>query len=412
MNWPRPVTLSVLLAALPALSSAQAFAQAPPTGAELLEKALRRAATAKGDTEGLRRDLLALTRLYPCTPVHRKAAEALTELPSPLDKLDAEKISAELRTFLSVPGLVALARAHDRAVAAVAFDPDGARFATSSWDNTTKVWKIEGGALKLHATVEGSPSDIAFVDRRTLATGSPASRVVLWDVSGDRPRVQFKLAGHKHRPFALDVARDGKTLASGSLDPVLRIWKLEGEEPEIWAALANENAPSVGVSALSFSGDGKLLAGGSHLGKQSLRVWDLSGSYLDEYSLPTLQARVVRFAPIERSLAFAGDDGDVSVWRMEGTARKELHVLKGHKSATPPPSVSALAFSPTGSTLATSGRDRRLILWDVATGEKRREWQLLDGVRALAFAPDGRHLVAGNDDGTLYVLRLDARKMQ
>jgi WD40 repeat protein len=66
----------------------------------------------------------------------------------------------------------------------------------------------------------------------------------------------------------------------------------------------------------------------------------------------------------------------------------------------------AMAFTPSGTLLATAGLAPRLILWDVKTGEKRREWQLHDEVCALAFAPDGRHLAVGNADGTLYVLRL------
>jgi hypothetical protein len=36
------------------------------------------------------------------------------------------------------------------------------------------------------------------------------------------------------------------------------------------------------------------------------------------------------------------------------------------------------------------------------------EWHLLDEPRAAAFASDSRHLAVGNNDGTLYVLRLEA----
>jgi Tol biopolymer transport system component len=53
---------------------------------------------------------------------------------------------------------------------------------------------------------------------------------------------------------------------------------------------------------------------------------------------------------------------------------------------------------------ATSGGSREFSLWEADSGNNVRKWRLKAGV--IAFAPDGRHLLVGNDDGTVYVLRL------
>jgi WD40 repeat protein len=329
--------------------------------------------------------------------------------PSPLDKLDAHKIPDETRKSLSLEGLVAFARAHNRAIAALAFSRDGRQLASASWDNTVKLWQLDRDEPKTLATIDGSPSGVAFCgDGKLLATGSGESRVVLWDIASMPPKVRWNLSGHRFRPFALQSAPGGKMLASGSLGPVLRLWKLDGDEPEIWAALANETAPSVGISSLAFTGDGKLLAAGSHLGKQTLRIWDLSGSFLDERVVPAARARLVQFAPNAPVLAFVGDDAVIHLWSVGGAEPKKLHMLKGHKDGSPPPVVTSLAFAPSGKVLASGGKDGRLILWDVAKGQKLREW-LLDEVRAVAFAPDGRHLAVGNEDGTMAILRIAER---
>src|SRR5436305_7174990 len=79
-----------------------------------------------------------------------KPADA-AKLPSPLDQLDPATIDAELREFLSVPGLVAFARTQNRAVAALAFSPDGRRLASSGWDNTVRLWQMGGAEPKIFA---------------------------------------------------------------------------------------------------------------------------------------------------------------------------------------------------------------------------------------------------------------------
>jgi WD40 repeat protein len=68
--------------------------------------------------------------------------------------------------------------------------------------------------------------------------------------------------------------------------------------------------------------------------------------------------------------------------------------------------VVAVAFSPAGKTVASADRHGRIVLWDVAAGDKLREWQLPGQVWDIAFAPDGRHLAAANGNGTVYILRL------
>ncbi|MDX3165260.1 hypothetical protein PV516_15860 [Streptomyces scabiei] len=75
------------------------------------------------------------------------------------------------------------------------------------------------------------------------------------------------------------------------------------------------------------------------------------------------------------------------------------HRLTGHTAT-----VSALAYSPDGETLASGAFDGTVRLWDPATGRTRKVFGGHAGrdtpefVRTLAFGPDGRTLVTGGND--------------
>lgn len=79
--------------------------------------------------------------------------------------------------------------------------------------------------------------------------------------------------------------------------------------------------------------------------------------------------------------------------------REPRLILKGHKGQ-----VSAVAFSPDGSTLMTGSWDQTVRLWDVATGKERANYMWDVGrVYCVAYAPDGLRLAAGGDLGRVVV---------
>jgi WD40 repeat protein len=69
----------------------------------------------------------------------------------------------------------------------------------------------------------------------------------------------------------------------------------------------------------------------------------------------------------------------------------------GHSS-----SISVLAFSRDGKSLASGGLDGSIILWNASTGEQMRKWTSQNSdVTQLVFSPDSKRLVSANDGGVL-----------
>ena len=126
-----------------------------------------------------------------------------------------------------------------------------------------------------------------------------------------------------------------------------------------------------------------------------LNVWDpvagASSSLVDRGFLGGFG-----FSPDSELLAVAW--GNI-VRLFDGKSNRRVGALRGHQS-----SVTALAFSPDGSLLATASMDRTAKLWDLKT---ERELATLGGhdhaVYDVAFSADGERLVTISANGAAKV---------
>lgn len=355
----------------------------------------------------LRREVLEFARSNVGTLHHGKAIELLQQIPSPFDRLDASGIAQTDVKLTEIPELIALVRSHGRAVAHVAISSDANYLATSGWDNHVHLFKLGSKTPISWAKLEGSLSGVAFSpDSRLLATGSPGTEVLVWDITGKAPKEEFRLLGHKNRPFAVAFGPRGRILASGCSNPVLRIRGLEDLNPEVLGVLSDDDTTARGIASLAYTHDGKYLCAGCLFGRESLRIWNTSGPEIFERPIPITQARLVACSPASPLLAFAGDGAEIHLWNVGSDKIEAVRRLPGHPGKSPFPLVTALAFSPDGKHLASSGQDQRICLWNVSAGTKEREFRLPDEPRAIAFSSDGRHIAIGSSEGLLYVLRL------
>lgn len=328
---------------------------------------------------------------------------------SPFDPLDRNKIADKDFLATAPKEVVAVLAGHTRAAATVAISPHGRLLASSGWDNTVRLWKLGDAVPREWQTLPGSASGLAFSpDGKMLAAGNSQTGVFLWDVAGEKPHKLRTLAGHRQRPFSLVFSPDGKMLASGCHTPQARIWKLADGDVEAWAVLDEMRTPTLGISSLAFSPDSRKLAAGSFAGARALRVWDVAGNYMEETPLSPRAARAIAWAPDGKTIACAAADHAVTLVNLE--TPKEAKQLVGGIAAALAPGVGPwLAFSPKGDLLAIARPDRRILLWDMTGDKVAHEYDFAQGIRALAFAGDGRHVAAALDDGGVVILRVRLR---
>ena len=164
------------------------------------------------------------------------------------------------------------------------------------------------------------------------------------------------------------------------------------------------------VTVVAFSPSSKLLASGSR--KFAVRLWNLDGSAGSTIAEVNPVVTALAFSPDGTTLAIATTDptvsprtGSVNLWRTS-----DWTIVKTFKH----PLTNSLAFSPDGvSLIAAPGFDGTVasaaIVWDVAQGNARAIGTAAQGsfVSAMALSADGQSIVTVGTDALIQRWRFD-----
>ncbi len=216
----------------------------------------------------------------------------------------------------------------------------------SESNNLLHVWDTTKGKLLWDApaysdNIHQGPCCLAFApDGKKLAASSTASALHVWDVARGREEPDLPNA-HHDKTECVVFSPDGRTLATGSFDRTIALWDAASGKQRL--RLHSQDSC---VSALAFSPDGNRLASACRFNGQTVQLWDsTNGKKLRQYLVPLI------------------DEGNGLYMSVD----------------------SWVAFTANGKILAAGGTDRKLRLWDVATGRERFNRV----VRGLPMRPTG-----------------------
>ena len=267
-------------------------------------------------------------------------------------------------------------------VKSAVFSPDGTRIVTASWDDTARVWDLDGTLLATLSHGSGVDSAVFSPDGIRIVTASLDGTAKVWDVGGGL------LATLNHDGWVVSAAfsSDGNTIVTASWDDTARVWDLDGT---LLATLSHDD----NVNAAGFSLDGTRIVTASS--DDTAKVWSLDGDLLATLEGHSFVVSSAVFSPDGTRVVTASPDGTARVWNADGTL---LVTLEGHGDV-----VSSAVFSPDGTRIVTASGDDTARVWSLDGGLLATLEGHGGGVNAAVFSPDGTRIVTASGDGTAMV---------
>jgi WD40 repeat protein len=339
-----------------------------------------------------------------------------------------------------LPVVASVLRGHQEDVVSLVFKAEGQQLLSASLDQTARLWNFsqrgpEDVVPAVAFTGHSGPIwQVAISpDGKQVATAGDDRTVALWDAETGKRLNRFR--GHQGPVYAVAYAQatsgDGYRVVSAGADRRVLLWntnevravdyqaigqrltnQLDGQTPANpdRTAIKTPDYRLLGshagdVRSATFMRDDGFVVTSGH--DNTVRVWNLA----DEGNSSAGAYRVLRghggwvracSALGNATIISGGYDSTLKTWDYE-SYRERIDLL-GHDDA-----ISFATFSRDGTKVVTAARDRKAIVWDVATGQPLAT--LDEGHEFLTssarfFGPGDDRLLTSAGDGTTIVWSL------
>jgi RNA polymerase sigma factor (sigma-70 family) len=322
------------------------------------------------------------------------------------------------REFASLPK-------SSRTIYDLAFSPDGSLLATDFDGYSIRIWDVANQREVRKATFAKEVGGFSFSSNGKLLGCRVEGGIALWDLArGKEVRRLQNDPGGEYYLRAVFAPKGGRLAVWGYDDASIRLFDANGSKEirRFQAVGAEKIKPPIWgwptYISVSFSPNGKILATSRSVGR--IDLWDVeNGKKLHRLAFDSSHhAGFLEFSPDGTKLASTGVGGDwgwdntIRVWDV--TCGKELHPRAGHGT-----SITSIAISPNGKTVATAGRDGIIHLWEGRSGKhllrleadrgQNREVSF-SSARQVSFSSDGQRVISWEPPSNRY--RLEGGALQ
>ncbi len=309
-------------------------------------------------------------------------------------------------------------RGHEAWVNGVAFHPDGRRLASAADDGTVKIWDTQNVLESRHLPGLGDLTSCVLLsgDGRWFLVQADESprRETLWDAQSQRKVVQYPVNGWGFvwwQPHPASLSPDGTWFTRPGQDEPeqqprgTRVWDVRSGK--LHTVLQDPAGRPAGRAIFDPAGQHLAVLLRSQPERQlppAVQLWDLATDR-PVWTHPAAEGRFhgLAFTPDGRRLAalwLPGDPARSSLVLLDAATGQLIRTIPNRAAILPP-----LVFAPAGNLLACTAAEAGTVqLVDPETGAAvhsslAHRWH----VTALAFSPDGTRLASGSHDHTLKI---------
>lgn len=281
---------------------------------------------------------------------------------------------------------------HQEEVIFAVFSPDDATLITTSYDTTSKLWRVSDGQL-LHTLVPPAEHGYSVVaafspDNTMVVTGGPSA--CLWSVVNGQ--LLYELHHFGDQVSDVEFSPDGTKLLIASGDGHARMFDVASRR--LLLTVDNQEE-TIGMHGAKFSPDGTKFVTSAYGGHSKL--WGVAfGNLLHALEGHGDNIAVGRFSPDGTKVVTASYNNIAEIFRVEDGSL--LHTLRGHTDV-----LNSAVFSRDGATVLTGSSDRTARMWSADDGHLLRTFGVHPmEVMGAHFSPDGAYVLTESDHARLW----------
>ncbi|XP_033102564.1 transducin beta-like protein 3 [Anneissia japonica] len=263
------------------------------------------------------------------------------------------------------------------------------------YDLSTQDCQILSGHTDIVLVVE------VFNDKQMLASSSKDNTIRLWKMNANSKFECIGIAvGHTHSVGAIATSQlSARFLVSGSEDCTLKVWNIPEDleacdPPQHLSVRFTNRAHEKDINSVAVAPNDKLLVTGSL--DKTAKLWHLENqTFLGTFRGHKRSIWCVQFSPADQVVATSSADGTIKIWSISDFSC--VKTFEGHDT-----SVLRVTFLTRGMQLLSSGSDGLLKIWSIKDSECQKTFdEHTDKLWALAVSSTEDIIVTGGADSTI-----------